>query len=117
MNNIEILVGAINNGRSISFEYQLSGKIRGLRIGDPYILYKDPLKVAEVKPTVKLELIQTAGVTNSFAQAPFPSVRQFDVANIDKITVLEREINWVLVKSLFNPQAARYQEALAQVMI
>lgn len=126
MTNIEKLTNAIENRKPITFEYNKEGKIAGTRMGNPHALYifeyKDPSKESKVK----LDLVQTGGVSDSRDEKPFPDFRQFFITDLSNIEVLEKEPDFEpLYEKLnedtgemerrYNPESDYYRNPIAKV--
>lgn len=126
MTNIEKLTTAIENRKPITFEYNKEGKTAGKRKGNPHALYifeyKDPNKESKIK----LDLVQTGGVSDSREEKPFPDFRQFFITDLSNIEVLENESDFEpLYEKLneetgemekrYNPESDYYKNPLAKV--
>ena len=126
MTNLEKLIKAIESRKPITFEYNKEGKTAGIRQGNPHALYifeyKDPTKQSKIK----LDLVQTGGVSDSREEKPFPDFRQFFITDLSNIDILENEPNFVpLYEKLneqtgemekrYNPESDNYKNPLAKV--
>jgi len=58
--DLKIIIQAIQERKSISFEYNKPDKIIGTRVGNPYVIYSD-----ETETCRYLDLYQTNGVSDS----------------------------------------------------
>lgn len=126
MTNIEKLKVAIENRKPINFEYNKAGKTAGTRKGNPHALYifgyKDPKKESKIK----LDLVQTGGVSDSEKEKPFPDFRQFFITDLSNIEVLDNDPNFEPLYEKFNeetgemekrynPESIFYKNPLAKV--
>ena len=126
MNNIDLLIQAINSKKPISFEYNKEGKKTGERIGNPHALYIFTPK-DETKPkTTKLDLVQTFGVSDSKEGDDYPDCSQFDIDQISNVVVLIDEPDFEVLltkfdkkqgvmKNIYNAESERYKDVIAKV--
>jgi hypothetical protein len=126
MTNIEKLTRAIESQKPITFEYNKIGKTPGLRFGNPHALYIFSPKNPAIPKTTKLDLVQTAGVSDSKIEKPFPDFRQFNITDLSNIEILENETKFepmlekfdvekgTMVK-MYNPESERYQNVIAKI--
>ena len=111
MNNLDLLIKAINSKNSISFEYNKPGKIPGTRIGDPYAVFILTAKSGE--QSAKIHLVQTAGVSDSKDKNPFPEFRMFNIEELTNIKFLESTFDANNEK--YNPEWEGYKDLIAKV--
>ena len=105
--SIDLLKIAIQNRTPITFEY---AKTPGTRIGNPHALYVRRRK--DGVQTTKLDVVQTAGVSES--GKPFPSWRTLDLDQIRVIKTNDDEGPFE-PSSIYNPSSDVYQFVIAKV--
>lgn len=111
MENLELLIEAINTQKPISFEYNKPGKTLGQRIGNPHSVFIFTSK-AGAKST-KIHLVQTAGVTDS--EINFPDFRMFNIEHLSKIEVLNSQPSFEPYYDKYNPEWEGYQDVIAKI--
>lgn len=126
MNNIDLLIQAINSKKSITFEYNKPGKTPGPRMGNPHALYIFTPK-DETKPkSTKLDLVQLSGVSDSKTGEGYSDCSQFDIEFITSIVVLVDEPDFEVLlkkydektgdwKPIYNAESERYKDVIAKV--
>lgn len=87
MSTLDILKQAINERKSIEFEYNKEGKIAGKRIGHPYAVFIHTAKNSRVQST-KVHIVQTEGESASEDKNPFPSFRMYDFEKLTNVAIL-----------------------------
>ena len=114
MNTLELLKKAIENKKPISFEYNKIGKL-SKRIGNPYVIYIF-VSQAGVKST-KVDIVQTAGESDSESDKPFPSFRGFlDIKNILNVEILENQPSFgPPFHKDYVPNSDRYKNPIAKI--
>lgn len=112
MDTLEILEQAINTRKSISFEYNKEGKIKGERIGNPHAVFILTAKVGE--QSTKVHIVQTAGVSDSKLEKPFPDFRMFDIEKLDNLKILESASQFSIHEK-YNPEWEGYANVIAKV--
>lgn len=126
MNNIDLLIQAINSKKPISFEYNKPGKTAGLRIGNPHALYIFTPKDETLPNSTKLDLVQMSGVSDSKTGEGYSDCSQFDVQYLSNITVLQDDPEFEILltkydikldvwKSIYNAESDRYKNVIAKV--
>jgi len=111
MNNLDLLIEAINSRKPVSFEYNKPGKTPGQRIGNTHAVFIFTSK-ADVKST-KVHLVQTAGVTDS--EVNFPDFRMFNIEHLSNIEILDSEPNFEPFYDKYNPEWEGYKDVIAKV--
>ncbi len=114
MSTSEILKKAIEMKKPISFEYNKKG-ILSKRIGNPYVIYIF-VSVAGDKST-KVDIVQTAGESDSKSDKPFPSFRGFlDIKNILNVKILEDQPSFgPPFHEDYVPNSDRYKNPIAKI--
>lgn len=126
MNNLDLVIKAINSKKPISFEYNKEGKAQGHRKGNPHALYLQQYKDPKKEKNTKLDLVQTGGVSDSKKEKPFPSFRPFFFSDITNIVIHEEEPSFEplmekyseekgILESMYNPESERYKEIIAKI--
>lgn len=94
MNTQEKIIEAITNKKPISFKYIKPEKVQGERIGNPHAIFTFT-SLNWVK-SIKVHIVQTAGVSDSRIEKPFPDFRMFDLSDINDVVILNDQ-------SVFSP--------------
>jgi len=76
--SLEMIKEAITKRRTITFEYNKLGKVKGPRIGNPYAVFDMSLK--DGSKTTKVHIFQTGGVSDSILN--LPDFRMFDLSDM-----------------------------------
>ena len=79
--DLQTIIQAIKNKQGISFEYNKPGKVEGIRIGNPYVIYANK---GETKKY--LDLHQTNGVSDSATK--YPKWKTFETEHISNVTLM-----------------------------
>jgi hypothetical protein len=112
MNTLEILQQAVNSRKSISFEYNREGKVRGERIGNPHAVFIFTAKSGE--QSTKVHIVQTDGVSDSRLEKPFPDFRMFNIEELDNVKILENSSQFP-VNEKYNPEWEGYANVIVKV--
>lgn len=112
MNTIESLKEAIKSQKPISFEYNKEGKINGKRIGNIHAVFIFTAKSG--KQSTKVDLVQTAGVSDTEQEKPLPSWRFFNIEDISNVIILHNEKEFI-PDSEYKPEVPRYDNVIAKI--
>ncbi len=115
MSTLDILRQAIDERKSIEFEYNKQGRI-SKRIGNPYVVYIYVSKTTGKRST-KVDIVQTGGESDSIDTKPFPSFRAFlNIEDILNIKILE-DISPLTppFHEDYNPESDRYENPIAKI--
>lgn len=82
--SLESIRNAITSNKPISFNYNKTGKIQGLRIGNPHAVWV--MRKKDGTETTKVHIVQVGGVSDSGQE--FPSFRMFDLKDVGDVSVL-----------------------------
>ncbi|MBD0845110.1 hypothetical protein PB70LOC_01969 [Pectobacterium versatile] len=105
-----LLKQAIQQRKSISFEYNKEGKINGTRFGNPHAVFI--MRKKDNSESTKTHIVQTAGVSDS--EKDFPDFRLFDITEITNVQILDSEPNFT-IDSRYNPSWDGYAHVIAKV--
>lgn len=108
---IELLKKAIKMRKPISFEYNKEGKVKGKRIGNPHAVFVFTKKTGE--QDIKIHIVQTAWVSDT-EPSNFPDFRLFNIKEISKIEILEKEIEF-LINEKYNPEWEWYKDTIVKI--
>ena len=95
--DLQTIIQAIKNKQGISFEYNKPGKVEGIRIGNPYVIYANK---GETKKY--LDLHQTNGVSDSATK--YPIWRTFETEHISNVTLMTNIFTLVKDYQKYNPK-------------
>ncbi|MDY8047090.1 hypothetical protein [Paenibacillus polymyxa] len=113
MDKLNKLIQTVETRKPITFTYNKPGKIQGTRIGNVHAVFifiaKSGLK------STKVHIVQTAGVSDSDCENPFPDFRMFDIGTIDNIEILESEPQFEIFKEKYNSEWHGYANTIAKV--
>lgn len=109
---IDILTRAIHTKTPISFEYIKEKKVTWVRVWNPHAIYIFTSKSWE--KSIKIHIVQTAWVSDSKEEKPFPEFRQFDVENIERI-VLIKEKSPFKIDSKYNSDWEWYNDHISKI--
>ncbi|MDE6029496.1 MAG: BNR repeat-containing protein [Clostridiales bacterium] len=99
---------AIKNRKPIEFEY--SGNVEGMRVGNPHILYMK--KNMDGTVPIYVDIWQVGGVSDS---GELPNWRQFKFDKIIYVKILDNEPSFEVAEK-YNEESGRYQVVLEKVM-
>ncbi|NLX53141.1 MAG: WYL domain-containing protein [Deltaproteobacteria bacterium] len=100
---------AIEQRRSIIFEYIKPGKVRGKRIGNPHAIFVMHLK--DGSRSTKVHIFQTGGVSDS---RNLPDFRTFDLEDITNVTYSEDDKPFE-ISSKYNPNWEGYKDVIVKI--
>lgn len=83
--SLKLIQQAIRERKSISFEYNKEGKIKGERVGNPHAIFI--MRKKDKTESTKVHLVQTSGVTDS--GKGFNEFRMFDILEISHVRVID----------------------------
>lgn len=109
---IIILTNAINTKTPISFEYIKEWKVSWIRIWNPHAIYNFKSKAWE--ENIKVHIVQTAWVSDSKDENPFPDFRQFNLEDIEKIILLKEKSPFE-VDEKYNSNWEWYDDYIAKI--
>lgn len=110
MTKLETLTKAIEKQLPISFKYNKPGKIEGVRIGNPHVVFIFTAKSG--KTSTKLHLVQEDGVSDSGTKDDFPFWRPFDIEYISDVEILENSGRFEIDDG-YNPES--YDKPIAKI--
>lgn len=105
---IEILKDAIEQRKSISFEYEKQGEPVGVRIGKPHALYRFISKLSE--ESIKLDLFQTGGVTRT----ELNEWKQLNICYLSDIKIINSSGSFQIASG-YDPSSSRYLDYIAKI--
>ncbi|QIC11917.1 WYL domain-containing protein [Morganella morganii] len=108
--SLQLLEKAILERKSISFEYNKTGKTLGVRIGNPHAIFI--FKAKDGRESTKVHLVQVDGVTDS--EPNFPDFRMFNIEEITNVAIIDSDIPFD-IDSKYNPVWAGYDNVIAKV--
>ena len=111
MNNLDLLIKAINSRKPVSFEYNKPGKTPGRRIGNTHAVFIFTSKTDE--KSTKVHLVQTDGVTDS--EVNFPDFRMFNIEHLSNIEILDSYPTFEPLFDKYNPEWEGYKDVIAKV--
>ena len=113
MTNLDLLLKATRERKPISFEYNKPDKTPGIRIGNPHAVFIFTSK-AGAKST-KIHLVQTAWVSDSKDESPFPDFRMFNIEDLTNIEILTEMESFEPFSEKYNPNWEGYKDTLEKV--
>lgn len=113
MNNLNLLIESIEKRKSISFEYNKVEKTPGTRIGNVHAVFI--LTSKSGLQSTKVEIVQTAGVSDSQEVKPFPDFRMFNIEDLSNVLILEEEKCFDPLYEKYKPESDRYRNVIAKV--
>jgi len=113
MNNLDLLTEVIEKRKPISFEYNKAGKTAGTRIGNVHAVFIFTAK-SGVQST-KVHIVQTAGISDSKEEKPFPDFRSFNLEELSNIMILDKELCFEPFYDKYNPEWEGYNNSFAKV--
>lgn len=113
MTNLDILISAIKQRKPVSFEYNKPGKISGQRIGNPHAVFIFTSKAGE--KSTKIHIVQTAGVSDSKDEKPFPDFRMFNIEDLSDLTILNDSPAFEPYYEKYNPEWEGYKDVIEKV--
>jgi len=111
MSIVELLKEAIKTRKSISFEYRKESNVREVRYGNVYAVYY----LADELSEILVDIVQTAGESDSKNEMPFPSFRSFSLDRISDVTIFFTKSSYLSTHPKYNPLSDRYKNAIAKV--
>lgn len=105
-----ILRQAIKERKSVSFEYNREGKIKGERIGDPHALYV--LRTKDGVESTKIQIVQTSGVTDS--EPNFPEFKTFNITDLSDVKIIESTTPFP-INDKYKPDSPMYKYVIEKV--
>ena len=112
MDILEKIKQAIIDRKPISFEYSKKDKIKGIRTGNPYVIFRLTSRLGE--KSTKVHIVQTGGVSDSKNKKPFPDFRMFNLEYIYNVTVLKNNDSFVIDEK-YNPFWEGYNDFIIKV--
>lgn len=109
MDIISVLTKAINERKTISYEYNKPGKTPGERIGNPYAIYNASTG------NINAHIVQTSGVSDSTDKQPLPSFRTHLIDQLSNVQILEDKPPFSPDFSGYNSDSDMYNDAIAKV--
>jgi len=113
MTNLDLLIKATRDKKPISFEYNKPEKTAGIRIGNTHAVFIFTSKTG-VKST-KIHLVQTAGVSDSKDENPFPDFRMFNIEDLTSIKILTEMESFEPFNEKYNPNWDGYKDTIEKV--
>ncbi|MGL1936696.1 MAG: hypothetical protein OCD01_16830 [Fibrobacterales bacterium] len=108
--SLGVLKSAIEKRSKISFGYIKAGKVRGVRVGDPYAVYNFHRKDGSV--SVKVDVFQTGGVSDSETN-PY-DWRMFDLDDlVDVELVIPQHV--FVIDDEYDPYSNRYDDCIVKI--
>jgi hypothetical protein len=101
---------AITQRRTIIFEYNKPGKVRGKRIGNPHAVFVMHLK--DGSTSTKVHVFQTGGVSDSSQN--LPDFRMFDLTNIANV-IFSDDCQAFEISPKYNPNWDGYEDAIIKI--
>jgi len=108
MDKESLIIEAIKNRKPIKFQYKKSGKILGIRIGNPHVFF--------IHPTTKnkeVHIFQTDGVSDSNLNIGLPW-RMFIINFMEDIEILQGELSFQNAEG-YNPDSPIYTNIIAKI--
>ena len=106
MDTIEILKKAIKERKSISYQYNASSSISGVRFGDPHAIF------ISSKDNINMHVWKTGGDNLSTSKS-LPSWREYLVKNIFDVKILENKGKFELAEG-YNPNSPSYKRIIVR---
>lgn len=106
MNSIEVIKEAIALKKTITFEYNKAGKVRGDRIGNPHAIF-----VHISTRNITVDVYQTGGVTDG--DHSFPKWGQFLIEYIENVRINNNTFD---LADGYNPISAKYKESIIKAV-
>ncbi len=107
MTTIETLIEAINQRKSISFEYNKEGSANGLRFGNPHAVF------LASTDEVNIHIWKTGGVNTDPKKLP-PIWKTYSVKNLENITIIQDTKKFDIAID-YKPNSPMYTKAIAKV--
>jgi hypothetical protein len=108
--SLTVLKKAIQERKSISFEYNKEGKVPGQRIGNPHAVFI--LRRLDETESTKVHIVQTEGVTDSVPN--FPEFRTFDISELSGVEIIESKTPFP-INDKYKPESDMYRYVIAKV--
>lgn len=108
--SLAIIKKAIQERKSLSFEYNKDGKIPGERVGNPHAVFI--LRRVDGTESTKVHIVQTGGVTDSLPN--FPEFRTFDISELSGLKILESSTPFS-IDDKYKPDSDMYKYVIAKV--
>ena len=107
MDSLSILQQAIEERRSIEFEYNKSDKVPGKRIGDPHAVF-----IHQSTNNATVDIFQTGGVSDT--SRDFPFWRPFLLEHLDAVKILDKHFD-IAEGYDSNPVSGKYKKVICKV--
>ena len=103
MDILNLILEAIENRKSISFQYNREGRDNSMRIANPYVIYKLNLRAGG--ESIRVHMFQTSGKGGW---------RHFNLEYISNLKILKNEEYFELSLGL-NPKRQGYQHIIKKI--
>lgn len=113
MNAIDTLIEAIKLRKPISYTYNKPDKTPGVRIGNPYAIYKAHLINGQMN--VNAHIVQTGGASDSTDKQPLPSFRTYGINWLSNIEILHNQPQFTPDHKDYNPNSDMYKDVIEKV--
>lgn|GEM_PF-1411925 len=107
MSLLELLSKAIDSRKPISFEYNVSHKVSGVRFGHPHAIFSHP-----TTNNVMFHIYQTHGVSDT--KDKLPGWRQPILEHITNIIILEDEESFLIAEG-YKPNSPLYAKVFTKI--
>lgn len=107
MSTLDILKQAIEERKSIEFEYNKEGKIKGKRFGDPHAVF-----IHQTTDNVTVDIFQTGGVSETIES--IPDWRPFLLEFLENIKTLDKQFK-IADGYKSNPESGKYNKVICKV--
>jgi hypothetical protein len=108
--SLKAIQDAIEQRRTIYFEYNKPEKVRGKRIGNPHAVFVMHLK--DGSKSTKVHIFQTGGVSDS--RQDLPDFRMFDLKDITNV-IFSEDSQTFEISSKYNPNWDGYKDVITKI--
>jgi hypothetical protein len=110
---LDLLIEAIQTRKPISFEYNKPNKTPGQRIGNTHAVFILTSKAGQI--STKVHIVQTAGVSDTVHEKPFPDFRMFNIEDLSNIVILEAHPCFEPYHEKYNPHWEGYKDVIEKI--
>lgn len=107
MTKLEIITQAIESRKTISFEYNKDGKVKGKRIGNPHAIF-----IHQSTDNIIVDIYQTDGVSDT--KQRIPDWRPFLFDYIENTEISDDSFE-IAIGYDSNPSSGKYNKAICKV--
>jgi len=110
---LDVLIEAIKQRKPVSFEYNKPNKTPGQRIGNTHAVFIFTSKAGE--QSTKVHIVQTAGVSDTVHESPFPDFRLFNIGELSNVIMLKDHPCFEVYHEKYNPNWDGYKDVIEKI--